>query len=71
MTSSNYKVRGKPVYLVLPYGGRMKEEVKIKIKRLMERFNPQVDFNLMFKTAKSIGDVFNFKVLNELKNKIV
>ena len=27
----------------------------------MERYYPQVDFNLMFKTAKSIGDMFNFK----------
>ena len=27
----------------------------------MERYYSQVDFNLMFKTAKSIGDVFNFK----------
>ena len=27
----------------------------------MERYYPQIDFNLMFKTAKLIGDVFNFK----------
>ena len=51
MTPSNYKVWGKPVYLDLPYGGRKTEEVKNKIKRLMERYYPQVDFNLMFKTA--------------------
>ena len=45
MTPSNYKVRGKPVHLVLPYGGRKSEEIKIKIKRLMERYYPQIDFN--------------------------
>ena len=51
MTPSNYKVRRNPVYLVLPYGGRKTEEVKIKIKRLMERYFSQFDSNFIFKTA--------------------
>ena len=59
--SKYYKARGKLVYLVLPYGGRKTKKLKEKIKILIKNYYPQIDFNFIFKTPKSIGDLYNFK----------
>ena len=55
----NYNVKGKQVYSSLPYGGKKSEELKVKIKRLVNKFFPQIEFNLVFKTSKKFENFFN------------
>ena len=46
--------------MVLPYGGKMSEEIKANLKKLVNKFFLQIDFNFMFKTPRSIENFFNF-----------
>ena len=69
----NYRVKGKPVFLVLPYGGEKTDELKRRLNSLINKFYPQIEFNLMFKTPKTIGNFFNFKdkTPQHLRSKVV
>ena len=57
----NYRVKGKPVFLVLPYGGEKTDELKRRLNSLINKFYPHIELNLTFKTPKTIGNFFNFK----------
>ena len=67
----NYNVKGKQVDLSLPYGGKKSEELKVKIKRLVNKFFPQIEFNLVFKTSKKLENFFNYKTEYNLRSKVV
>ena len=41
----NNNVKGKPVYMVLPYGGKMSEEIKTNLMILVKKYFPHIDFN--------------------------
>ena len=61
------------MYMVLPYGGKKSEENKTNLKILVNKYLHQIDFNLMFKTPRSIENFFSFKDKTEhdLRSKIV
>ena len=62
-TSKTIKTSEKQLtrFIVLPYVSRKAENHAKKLKNLVEKHYPQVDFNVAFKTPNEIGKFFPFK----------
>ena len=68
----NYKVKGDQFILLLPYGGEKADEHKRRLNILINKFYPQIEFNVMFKIPKTIENFLNIKnkTLQHLRYKV-
>jgi hypothetical protein len=48
-------------FIVLPFVNKKAEDFAVRLKSLVEESYPQVDFNVAFKSPKTIGNLFPFK----------
>ena len=48
-------------YIVLPFVNKKAEDFAFRLKKLIQTNYPKVDFNVAFKSPKTIGNLFPFK----------
>jgi hypothetical protein len=51
----------------LPFVNKKAEDFAVRLKSLVEESHPQADFNVTFKSPKTIGSLFPFK--DQIKEK--